>query len=182
MPTRTWADRPFTPRLSKYSDQQYTLRVWWILSILGLSALVFVGLRVGNISHQYSKTKADAVMWRLMDASETAVFVLEGYDGTMVDANKVARRRYPFAIENGKLTNNLPYGNVLRTVVDDNIEHARKNGHYYTTVVQLPPGQDGQRQAAVIRTAITEAGISTMLILNSSDTFLDLSTLDLATN
>ena len=180
--TRQWADRPFTSRLSKYSENPYGLKVWWILSMCVILALLVVGVRVGVIASQYTKVKADAVMWAVMDASETAVFVLRGADGEMIDANAVAKRKFPFAIQNGRLTNNLPYGDAVRAIVDDNIRHARENGHYHVTVVQLPATTDGTRQAAVIRTTISGPEISTLFVINSTDAFIDLSGIDIATN
>lgn len=180
--TAPWADRPFTSRLSRFSSEPYELRVWWILSAFGLLALLFVAGRVSVLASQYSKTKADAVMWQVMDAAESAVFVLRGSDGEMIDANSVAKRRFPFAIKDGRLTNALPYGDAVRSIVDANIRNALTNGHYHVTVVQLPNNSDGTRQAAVIRTAIVDGEVSTLFVLNSTDEFIDLSSVDIATN
>lgn len=169
-----WADRPFVSRFSRFSAEPFGLQVWWVLTTIGLAATIGVVLRFTVIAKRYEKLRADAVMWQILDQAETAVFVLDGADAATIDINANAKRRFPFAIVDGKLTNNLPYGDGIRKVVTHNIQHAIENGHYHVTVARLPKTVDGRSQAAVIRTSVADKHIRTLLVINTTDTMLDL--------
>ena len=169
-----WADRPFVSRFSRFSTEPFGLQVWWVLTVISLTATIGVVLRFTVIAKRYEKLHADAVMWQILDEAETAVFVLDGVDGKTIDINANAKRRFPFAIVDGRMTNNLPYGDGIRDVVANNIQRALENGHYYVTVARLPRTVDGRSQAAVIRTSVADKNIRTLLTINTTDTILDL--------